>query len=343
MFMKRIFFCKVLLFAVVALLAVSCSKDDDTAKSVDKRVTVLLPDDASIDRWATDKQNLESVMAKYGFDATFYTAPETPAGAEQQVEQLKKAINDGVKYIVLTAIDYKKINESKLLEKNRDVKVVCHDRLVLDNPYVAYFSTADTKAIGYIQAMCLLSYFHSSGASSMTLELLEGPETDLNAKDYYDGAMGLLQDYIEDGQLVVKSGKLSYNQVKAASWDIAAGKSAMQDRLESYETGKCPDLVLAANDNLAQGAIDALTEAGITKMPIITGQDNTDMAKENILNDKQAMTIDKNLNDMAYNTAMIVNGLISGFPVQSSRSITVGNVEIPVIYCQITTKVKDSY
>ena len=343
MFMKRNLFWKVLFCAAVTLLTVACSKDDDTEKTIDRKVAVLLPDDASIDRWAIDKQNLEKVMNSYGFDATFYTAPETEAGAEQQVQQLRKVINDGVKYIVLTAIDYKKINESRLLEQNPNVKVVCHDRLVLDNPYVAYFSTADTKAVGYIQAMYLLSYFHSSGASSVTLELLEGPETDLNAKDYYDGAMGLLQDYIEDGQLVVKSGKLSYNQVKADSWDIAAGKSAMQDRLESYETGKCPDLVLAANDNLAQGAIDALTEAGFTEMPIITGQDNTDMAKENILNDKQAMTIDKNLNDMAYNTAMIVNGLISGFPVQSSRSITVGTVEIPAIYCQITTKVKDSY
>jgi len=343
MFMKRNLFWKVLFCAAVTLLTVACSKDDDTEKTIDRKVAVLLPDDASIDRWAIDKQNLEKVMNSYGFDATFYTAPETEAGAEQQVQQLRKVINDGVKYIVLTAIDYKKINESKLLEQNRDVKVVCHDRLVLDNPYVAYFSTADTKAIGYIQAMYLLSYFHSSGESSMTLELLEGPETDLNAKDYYDGAMGLLESYIDNGQLVVKSGKKSYNQVKAASWEIADGKSAMQNRLENYETGECPDLILAANDNLAQGAIEALTEAGITEMPVITGQDNTDMAKDNIMNDKQAMTIDKNLNDMAYNTGMIVNGLISGFPVQSSRSITVGTVKIPALYSQITTKIKDSY
>ena len=37
-----------------------------------------------------------------------------------------QAINDGVKYIVLTTIDYKTINESGLLEQHPDVKVVHH-------------------------------------------------------------------------------------------------------------------------------------------------------------------------------------------------------------------------
>lgn len=341
--MRRNLFYKVLFCAVVALLTVSCSDDKDNGKSVDRRVAVLLPDDSSLDRWATDKKNLETVMEKYGFDATFYTASETPAGAEEQVEQLRKAIKDGIKYIVLTTIDYKKINESGLLEQNPDVKVVCHDRLVLDNPYVAYFSTADAKAVGYIQGMYLLNYFHSTTRSSMTIELLAGPETDVNAKEYYDGAMGLLKEFIDNGELVVQSGKMSYNQVKADSWSVADGMKAMQDRLESYDSDKCPDLILAANDNLAQGAIEALLDAGFTKMPVITGQDNTVMAQNNIKDDLQAMTIDKNLSDMAYNTAMIINGLISGYPIQTNKSITVGTVNIPVIYCQITTKVKDSY
>ena len=343
MFMKRILFYKVLFCAAVALLTVSCSDDKDSGKSVDQRVAVLLPDDSSIDRWATDKKNLESVMEKYGFDATFYTAPETSDGADQQVDQLEKAIKDGVKYIVLTAIDYKKINESGLLEKNPNVKVVCHDRLVLDNPNIAYLSSAEAKGIGYIQAMYLLNYFHSTTKPSMTIEILAGPETDVNAKDYYDGAMGVLQKFIKSGDLVVMSEKKSYDQVKADSWSVADGKKAMENRLESYGRDECPDLILAANDNLAQGAIEALLDAGFTTMPVITGQDNTAMARRNIKDDLQAMTIDKNLSEMAYNTAMVVSSLISGYPIQTSKTIDAGSVQIPAIYCQITMKVKDSY
>ncbi len=317
----------------------SCSDNDDNSSNNQKKVAVLLPDASSLDRWAMDKSNLETVMAAYGFKTTFYVAPETAAGAVQQVDQLRNAINDGVKYIVLTAIDYKKINESGLLEQHPDVKVVCHDRFVLDNPRIAYVSSTDTKEIGRTQAMFLLNHYHSSGASSMTIEFLEGPQTDVNAKDYYEGAMELLKKYIDSGKLVVQSGKKEYSQVKSDSWTIADGKKAMQDRLGSYGAGECPDMILAANDNLAQGAIEALTEAGVTGMPVITGQDNTAMAQTNIKNGKQTMTIDKNLRDMAYNTAMIINSLISNSPVHASQSIS----DIPVFYSKITLMTQDSY
>ncbi len=316
----------------------SCSDSDDNNNN-QKRVAVLLPDGVNLARWATDKANLEAVMASYGFQATFYVAPESPEGAVQQVNQLRSAINDGVKYIVLTAIDYKKINESGLLEQHPDVKVVCHDRIILDNPRIAYISSADTKEVGRTQAQFLLNHFHSTGAASMTIEILEGPLTDVNAKDYYDGAMELLRKYITDGKLIVKSGKTAYNDVKADSWSVADGKKDMKDRLTSYGAGECPDMILAAVDNQAQGAIDALKEAGITTMPVITGQDNTAVAQTNINNGWQTMTIDKNLKDMAYNTAIIVNGLISNSPVRTSQSIS----GIPAIYSKITVMTKDSY
>ena len=317
----------------------SCSDSDDNNNNNQKRVAVLLPDDSSLARWAVDKANLKAVMDMYGFNTTFYVAPETAEGAAQQVEQLRSVINDGVKYVVLTAIDYKKINESGLLEQHPDVKVVCHDRIVLDSPCIAYVSSTDTKEIGRTQAQFLLNHFHSTGVTPMNIEILEGPETDVNAKDYYDGAMELLMKYIADGSLVVQSGKKEYAQVKADSWTVADGKKAMQDRLTAYSNGDCPEMILAANDNLAQGAIEALKEAGVTTMPVITGQDNTATAQEYIKSGKQTMTIDKNLKDMAYNTAMIVNSLISNSPIRTSQSIS----GIPAIYSKITVMTQDSY
>lgn len=333
--MKKNVLAKVFVLTAVALLALACTKDN----SNEKKVAVLLPDASIIDRWTTDKANLETVMAKYGFNTTFYEAPETEAGAAQQVEQLREAIQVGARFIVLTSIDYKKINESGLLAKHPEVKVVCHDRFVLDNPNIAYISSTDTKEIGRMQAMFLLNHFHASGATSMTIEFLEGPETDVNAKDYFEGAYDYLKKYIDSGQLVVKSGKTTYAQVKSDSWLIADGKKAMQDRLASYGAGERPDMILAANDNLAEGAIEALGLAGITDMPVITGQDNTAMAMSNIKHGKQAMTIDKNLQDMAYNTAMIINSLIANAPVQTSQSIS----GIPVLYSKVTLKTVDSY
>ena len=127
--------------------------------------------------------------------------------------------------------------------------------------------------------------------------------------------------------------------MKSDSWSVADGKKDMKDRLDSYGEGECPDMILAATDNQAQGAIEALEEAGITDMPVITGQDDTAMAQSNIKNGKQTMTINKNLKDMAYNTAMIINSLISNSPVRTSQSIS----DIPVFYSSITVMTQDSY
>ena len=319
----------------------SCSNIDnnDGNNNVQKRVALLLPDASRIDRWAIDLANLEDAMAKYRIKTTSYVAPETEEGAMQQVEQLKTAINDGVKYIVLTTIDYQKINESGLLQQHPDVKVVCHDRFIFDNPYIAYFSSTDTKEVGRTQASFLLDHFNASGKASMTLEILQGPETDCNAKDYYDGAMELLQEYIDNGKLVVKSGKTAYNDVIADSWNVEDEKEAMKGRLSSYAEGECPDMVLAATDNAAQGAIEALEEAGITDMPVITGQDNSAISQAYIKSGKQTMTIDKNLKDMANNTAMIVNSLMTNTPIHTSQSVE----GIPTIYSKITVVTQDSY
>ena len=317
----------------------SCSNSDNISIDNKNKVAVLLPDGNYIDRWISDKANLKEALNAYGIKAAFYVAPESPEGAMLQVEQLKQAIDDGVKYIVLTYVDYEKINESGVLEQHPDVKVICHDRLFLDNPSVVYISAADSKEVGRLQGQFLLNHFESSGAASMTMEILEGPLTDVNSKNFYDGAMEILKNYIDNGKLIVKSGKTEYSDVMVDSWTFADGKKAMIDRLSSYEEGQRPDMILAAIDNQAQAVIEVLEEAGITDMPVITGQDNSALSQAYIKSGKQAMTIDKNLKDMANNTAMILNGLISNTPIPSGQSIS----NIPVIYSKLTVITKDSY
>ena len=80
----------------------ACSNvDNNGGSSQQKRVALLLPDNSRIDRWGTDLKNLEEAMATYGIKTTSYVAPETAEGAAEQVEQLKAAINDGVKVTAL--------------------------------------------------------------------------------------------------------------------------------------------------------------------------------------------------------------------------------------------------
>ena len=322
--MRKNYFAKALILGAAMLLALACTKEGNQ-----KKVAVLLPDASSLDRWATDKSNLETVMASYGFNTTFYIAPETEAGAAQQVEQLREAINAGAKCVVLTAIDYKKINESGLLEQHPEVKVVCHDRFILDNPRVAYISSANTREVGRLQAQFLLNHFHSCGEPVMSLEILAGPDTDINAKAYYDGAMELLNPYIASGKLQVVSNRTEYGQVSADSWMISDAKIEMQDRLTFYNEGVHPNEVGA--DRMAK----LMAELLFPKEPSwpVTVDPYPDF-------DSTAKVIyKKNLKDMAYNTGLIVNGLLSNSPVQASQKVS----GIPVFYAPLTVMTVDSY
>lgn len=323
--------CAVLIFALP-----SCSKDDDN-DAVKKKVAVMLPSATITPRWADDAAYLTNALAFYGYEVVLYTAENTPAGAVEQVEQLREAIAAGISHFVITAIDYAVINESGILEANPKCNFICHDRIIMDNAGVDFFSSANQSKIGLMQAQFLLQNFRASGKESMTIELFAGPSSDGNALLYYEGAYELLSPYIDNGSLIIKSGKETYNEVALSSWTTAAAESEMASRLLSYEAGEAPDMVLAANDNTANGIITATITHGFTgQFPVVTGQDNNTTARQNIANGHQGMTIDKELEEMAYNSAMIVNSFISGNPAKSLNLVDNGSKEVPTIYSSLT-------
>jgi putative multiple sugar transport system substrate-binding protein len=320
----------------------SCSNDDDTDPAKVK-VAVMLPSATITPRWADDAEYLQDALESYGYEVVLFTAENTHDGAVEQVEQLRQAIAGGISNFVITAIDFALINESGIFDANPKCNFICHDRIIKNNAGVDFFSSCNPSKIGVMQAQFLLQNFRASGKESMTIELFAGPSSDGNALLYYEGAYELLQPYIDNGSLIVKSGKKTYNEIALPSWTTAAAESEMASRLLSYEDGEAPDMVLAANDNTAAGIINATITHGFDgQFPVITGQDNNTTARQNIANGRQGMTIDKELEEMAFNTAMIVNSFISGKPAKSLNLVDNGLKEVPVIYSSLTLVTYDN-
>ena len=333
--MKKLF--SLFSLGVVLIFAIfSCSKDNDNS-DVREKVAVMLPSNKITPRWADDAAYLKKALELYGYEAVMYISDNTPEGAAEQIEQIRQAIDDGISHFVITAIDYMLINASGVLEANPTCDFICHDRIIMDNAGVDFFSSCDQSRIGIMQAQFLLQNFRASGKNSMTIELFAGPVSDGNASLYYEGAYKLLKPYIDNGSLIVKSGKQTYHDVSLSSWSSEDAQNEMASRLSSYGAGEAPDMVLAANDNIAEGVIRATIAHGFNgQFPVITGQDNTSSARQNIAIGRQGMTIDKELEDMAYNTAMIVNSFINGNPVKSNNSVNNGVKDVPVIYSSLT-------
>ena len=328
---------KLLLFTFTCTMMVlgfsSCSDDDNdgSEKKSDNKVALIFPSGKTVSRWADDAKFLKDALISYGYEVKLYSdAEETQEGAELQVKQLDEALKAGYTHFVITPIDYKVINDSKLLQNNRDCDFISYDRMIMDNDAVDYYVTCDPYRIGEMQAQFLLQYFRASGSKSMAIEYFAGPETDRNASIYFSSAYSLLSS---EQWLNVPSGKTAYKDVALQSWTAEDAKAEMLQRLEK---NGLPDLVLAPNDNVAEGVISAIEEKGFTKFPVITGQDLTSAAKANIKAGKQAMSIYKEYEELAKNAAIVVNSFILGNPVKTGKAFNNGAKDIPVFYSEAT-------
>jgi len=318
-----------ILAAVAVLLISSCTKYEP-----DKRVAVLLDSRETTERWGYDMKYLKEAFAWYSeLTPSFFDALD----ADSQVEQLRSVLESGITNIVLTPINYDVINKSGLLEKYPNLNVTCHSRLVFDNSRITYYSSCDVDEIGRLQANYLLQQYHASGKETMTLEMFAGPDGDYTSTHIYEGAYEILKPYIDNGSLIVKSGKLNFTQISLPEWSSKAASDEMKERLIQYYEGGLPNLILTPNDDCAIGVINAIDElhTKIDKYPAITGQDNSEEGQQYMKDGKLGMTVDLNVLDMCYNTAMIVNSMAQGTIPATPYYVNNGIINVPLIKCNI--------
>ncbi len=330
--MNRISKMCVLLAFLTGMLCACGSGEEEEKPQEENKVAILLPSIFLIPRISEDLRYLSEALTVKNISHQSSVA----SGAEQQVEQLKKMLKEGCKYIIITAIDYRLINESHLLEQYPDVTVICHDRLILDNNNVDYYSSCDGEEVGEMQADYLLDYLPAYlllYEQSPTIEMLAGPSSDDNSYRFYRGAYNKLKPYIDNGQLIVKSGLVNFEDVAISDWSIKAATDNFRERLKKYYPDSQPDFILSPNDESAIGVVDALEahNPSIVDYPIITGQDNILQIRSYLQKGKVAMTINKNLQNMAENSVSIVDALIKGTKPSVTSTVNNGAIDVPFI------------
>jgi len=320
-----------LIIAVALLIVPSCTKEDNQKNEI----AFLLESGNTIQRWKYDKEYLTEALSKYNhLYASFLEADD----ADTQVKQLKSVLESGIKNIVIIPINYDAINSSGLLAQYPIANIICHSRLIFNNPGINYYSSCDIEEIGRLQADYLVQQFMASGKDNLTLEMFAGPSGDNTSTGIFAGAINTLKPLIDKGYLIVKSGKKDYQQVALAEWSRTAASNELKSRLSNYyPDGTLPDLILAPNDECAIGIIETIDEQNLSlkKYPAITGQDNSIEAQQYLKEGKLGMTIDLSIKDMCYNTVLIVSSMCQGITPATPYSVNNGVVDVPLIKCNI--------
>jgi putative multiple sugar transport system substrate-binding protein len=276
-------------------------------------VGISMPTKSSL-RWIADGKNMVAALKEKGYPSDLqYAEDEIP----NQLAQIENMVTKGVKVLVIAAIDGTTLSD--VLQKSADsgIKVIAYDRLIRDSPNVDYYATFDNFQVGVLQGQSIEKELGlKEGKGPFNIELFGGSPDDNNAYFFYDGAMSVLQPYIDSKKLVVQSGQTGMKKVGTLRWDGAVAQARMDNLLSAHYTDKKVDAVLSPYDGLSIGILSSLKGVGYGKpdqpMPVVTGQDAEIPSMKSIIANEQRSTVFKDTRELAKVAAGMVDAVVTG-------------------------------
>ena len=302
-----------------------------------KTVGILMPTQSS-ERWINDGANMKSQLEEKGYNVELQYAEDDTA---MQVSQLENYVGKGVDCLVIAAIDSGVLVNAEAQAEDAGIPIIAYDRLLMDTDAVSYYATFDNKGVGtvianYIKEAKDLDAAREAG-ESYTIEFFMGSPDDNNALFLYNGIMEVLQEYLDDGTLVCKSGRTSFEDTCILRWSQETAQSNCENILTANYADEELDIACTAFDGFAYGVKAALEGAGYTaeNWPLVTGQDAEVMATKNIIAGSQTMSIYKDTRLLAEKAVTMVDAVLQGTEpeINDTEQYNNGVITVPTYMC----------
>ena len=175
-----------------------------------------------------------------------------------------------------------------------------------------------------------------------------GSPDDNNAVMLYNGLMEVLQPYLDNGTLVCKSGRTSFEDTCILRWSQETAQQNCENYLTGFYADEKLDICATAFDGFAYGCKAALEGAGYTvgeDWPLITGQDAELMATKNIIAGSQTMSIYKDTRLLADKCVTMVQAVLEGAEpeINDTEQYDNGKLVVPSYLCTPVAVDKDNY
>ncbi len=327
---------------------------DDAAEATDEaaatdnvgagtRVGVSMPT-KDLQRWNQDGANMQAELEAAGYEVDLQYASND---VQTQVSQIENMISSGANVLVIAAIEGSSLGEALDMAKSANIPVIAYDRLLMNSDAVSYYATFDNYMVGTKQGQYIVDTLDLDNVDGpFNLEITAGDPGDNNAGYFYNGAMDVLNPYIEAGKLVVVSGQSSFDECATPVWATETAQSRAENILSSnYADGTQVDVWLCSNDSTALGVENALEANYTGEWPIITGQDCDVANVKNMLAGKQSMSIFKDTRTLASQVVKMVGQILQGetVDVNDTESYDNGTGIIPSFLCEPVYADKDNY
>ncbi|QYR23919.1 sugar-binding protein [Paenibacillus sp. sptzw28] len=289
-------------------------------------IGIAMPTKSS-ERWVNDGDNMVKQFEALGYKTDLQYGEDV---IENQVSQIENMITKGVKLLVVASIDGESLTDVLQKAHDANIPVIAYDRLIKKTDNVSYYATFDNFKVGVLQA----SYIEDKlglkdGKGPFNIELFAGSPDDNNATFFFNGAMSILQPYIDSGKLVVKSGQTKFDQVATLRWDGGVAQSRMDNLLSASYTSAKVDAVLSPYDGISIGILSSLKGVGYGSgdkpLPVITGQDAEVASVKSIIAGEQTQTVYKDTRELAKVTVAMTDNILNGKEVEVNDEKTYNN------------------
>jgi putative multiple sugar transport system substrate-binding protein len=290
-------------------------------------IGVALPTGSS-DEWVKHGESLELSLAAAGYASDVQYAEDS---VSTQITQIEDMIGTGAKALVIGAIDGGALADVLQRAGDAGIRVLAYDRLIRDTSNVDYYATFDPFETGVLQAESIETALDLRDAvGPFNIELFGGAPGDPDAGPTLEGAMSVLQPFIDDGSLVVQSGETLFPEhIGTIHWSGGTAQARMDNLLNAYYTDKRIDAVLSPRDAMSRGIIASLKQAGYytaeTPGPAVTGQDAEVVSVQSILAGEQTSSVFRDTRSLAAQAATMVDQMLRGETVDVNDARTYDN------------------
>jgi putative multiple sugar transport system substrate-binding protein len=314
---KKLLYNLLAVLVLLSLVLAGCApaSGGDAGGEEQKLVGISMPTKTST-RWISDGESMVKSFEELGYATDLQFADND---IPNQIAQIENMVTKGADVLVIAAIDGSTLSDVLAKAKEAGVLVIAYD-----------YATFDNFGVGVIQGSQIIEGLDlENQAGPFNVELFGGSPDDTNAFYFYDGAMSVLQPYIDEGKLVVQSGQMGMDVVGTLRWDGAVAQSRMENLLSANYTDKRVDAVLSPYDGLSRGIIAALRGVGYGSAdqpwPVITGQDAEVASVKAMIAGEQTYTVFKDTRELAAQTAKMVDQALKGETVDVNDTKTYDN------------------
>ena len=305
-----------------------------SAAALAEKVGVSMPT-KDLQRWVQDGENMQKELEAAGFEVELqYASNDVPT----QLNQVETMIDNGCNVIVISAIEGSSLGTALAKAKEKGIKVIAYDRLLMDSDAVDYYATFDNYMVGTVQGTYVKEKLDlDNAAGPFYIEFTAGDPGDNNAGYFFNVAFDVLKPYIESGKLVVRSGQTTFEQVATPTWKTDVAQKRADDILTAYyPNGEQLDVWLCSNDSTALGVTNALDNYTGEGWPIITGQDCDIANTKNMIAGKQSMSVFKDTRTLAARVVTMIKQILAGEEVEVNDTETYNNnvITVPSYLCE---------